>query len=182
MKMSRRTVLDVALIVLVGMAVSALLQGRTREGTSAQPLGPMPTWSLRAADGRTLSSDDYRGKVLVLNFWASWCPPCRAEMPGFMALQDELSDQGLAVLGFSLDEEAQDHLDFVRSSGLNYPSMQLSGPEGAALVASFEGVAGSLSSIPTTLVVDRAGSVVYAHTGFLSQAELERVVRPVLAR
>lgn len=175
-----RWAIDVTLLALVGLVAYGLLHGRTRQGTSEAPLGRMPDWRLTASDGRTLSSEDLKGKVLVLNFWASWCPPCKAEIPGFIRLQEELGGEGLALVGFSLDETAEDHLGFVRSSEMNYPSMLATGPEGARVVAAFEAVVGKMSGIPTTLVVDRSGAIVYVHTGFAAKEELERVVRPLL--
>lgn len=175
-----RWAIDVVLLALVGLVAFGLLHGRTRQGTSEAPLGRMPEWRLAASDGRALSSEDLEGKVLVLKFWASWCPPCRAEIPGFVQLQEELGGEGLAVVGFSLDETAEDHLRFVRSSGINYPSMLVTGAEGARVVAAFEAAVGKMSGIPTTLVVDRSGAIVYVHTGYVSGGDLEKVVRPLL--
>jgi len=66
-----------------------------------------PEWSLKDADGKTVHSSDFKGKVVILDFWATWCPPCKAEIPGFIALQNEYGKKGLVVVGISVMKVAQ---------------------------------------------------------------------------
>jgi thiol-disulfide isomerase/thioredoxin len=120
-------------------------------------------------DGRTLESADWRGKVVLVNFWATWCLPCRVEIPELVALQEEYHDR-LVILGISEDQESA---DFVRKFGaerhVNYP-LVMSTPE---LRARFPGIV----ALPTTFVLDPEGRMVKKHVGLLRGVEAEAMTR-----
>jgi thiol-disulfide isomerase/thioredoxin len=120
--------------------------------------------------GRTISSTDLRGKVVIVNFWATWCPPCRAEIPDLIKLQDKYRDQ-VVVLGISEDEGPVDAVEaFVAEQKMNYP-VALTTP---ALRKIFRGV----TALPTTFVIDRDGRIAQKHVGLLNaqMTELETQV------
>jgi len=152
------------------------------QATSGKVLGRMPDWSLTDSNGRTVRAKALQGKVLIVDFWASWCPPCRDEIPGFIALQKQYGSKGLQVVGFSMDRSPEVHARFVRDQKFNYPSMYLRDPMGQKVQAAFEKVVGPIRSIPTTLVVDRKGNIVFQHTGFASKQDFEKVVVPLLGK
>jgi peroxiredoxin len=161
--------------ILAALAAAALLAS-----CQSQQTGRRPDWSLKLGDGRKVSAADYDGKVLIVDFWATWCPPCRKEVPGFIKLQKEYGDKGLVVLGFSMDKDPETHDRWVKEQGLNYLSIFANNEEGQAVVGQFQKVIGEISGIPTTLVIDRKGQIVYKHVGYASPEDFEKVFKPLL--
>jgi thiol-disulfide isomerase/thioredoxin len=130
-------------------------------------------WELKDVDGKTVKSSDFAGKVIILDFWATWCPPCRAEIPGFIDLQKKYADKGLEVIGVSLDEQGPEVVKpFMKELGMNYPIVM----GNAQIVQAY----GSFEGIPTTFVIDRQGNVIAGHTGFTPKEVFEKEVTPLL--
>jgi thiol-disulfide isomerase/thioredoxin len=130
---------------------------------------PAPVFTARDLDGREISSASFRGKVVLVNFWATWCPPCRAEIPDLIALQDKYRDQ-LQIIGISEDEApAAQVRQFVNAHGMNYPVVMTS-PE---LEKMFPGI----SALPSTFVIDRNARVVQKHVGMLTARTTEYELR-----
>lgn len=131
---------------------------------------PIGDFAVTDLEGRTISSADLRGKVVLVNFWATWCPPCRAEIPDLIRLQEKYRDK-LIVLGISEDEVPPNEVKaFVTEQKMNY-AVAMTTP---ALGKIFRGV----SALPTTFVIDREGKLVQRHVGMLNaqQTELEAQV------
>lgn len=129
----------------------------------------LPPFSLKDLDGRTLSSADWKGKVVVVNFWATWCGPCRAEVPDLVALQDKYRDQ-LIVVGVSEDEGPVEGVRaFASQYKVNYP-IAMTTPEMEKL---FPGIV----ALPTTFVLDKDGRVVQKHVGMLHARDTEATAR-----
>jgi thiol-disulfide isomerase/thioredoxin len=129
-----------------------------------QPMDVEP-FTLTDLDGNAISFADLRGKVVLVNFWATWCPPCRAEIPDLIKLQERYRDK-LVVLGISEDEVGPDEVKaFVTEQKINYP-IAMSTPEMSQI---FKGV----SALPTTFVIDRDGKVQMRHVGMLDPANTE---------
>lgn len=126
-------------------------------------------------NGREQPLAQWRGKVLVVNFWAAWCPPCRTEIPDFIQLQDKYGKQGLQFVGIALDQKDPVQA-FADEIGINYPV--LLGKESAAEVARLAG--NRLSGLPYTVVIDRQGSVIAGKIGGATLAELEPIIKPLL--
>jgi thiol-disulfide isomerase/thioredoxin len=126
---------------------------------------PVGDFSVKALDGRTLSAADLRGKVVIVNFWATWCPPCRAEIPDLVALQSKYRDQ-LVVIGVSEDEGPLDNVkSFAAQQKMNYPIVMTT-PE---LQKVFPGV----TALPTTFVLDTDGRLAQKHVGMLDAQTTE---------
>jgi thiol-disulfide isomerase/thioredoxin len=126
---------------------------------------PVPDFTVTDLDGRRIRSSDLRGKVVIVNFWATWCPPCRAEIPDLNELQDKYRDQ-LVVLGISEDEAPVEIVKrFMADYRVNY-TVAMTSPE---LRKVFRGVV----ALPTTFVIDREGRLVQRHTGLLDPADTE---------
>jgi thiol-disulfide isomerase/thioredoxin len=157
----------------------ALLLSSCSGGESKSNYGRRPDWSVTLPDGKKVSAADYDNKVLILDFWATWCPPCRQEIPGFIALQKKYADKGLVILGFSFDNEPLEHDVFVKQQQLNYLSIFMKTPAGDAVVDQFQRLIGEISGIPTTLVIDRRGQIIYRHVGFGPPEEFEKVITPL---
>ena len=132
-----------------------------------------PAWKLPDLAGHIVSSDDFKGKVVILDFWATWCGPCRAEIPGLIDLQKNYQKQGLAVVGVSVDEGGVDVLKpFVKKFGMNYPVLVGDGKVQQAF--------GGIDAIPVTLVIDRQGRIVKRHLGLTDKDEFEAEIKPLL--
>ena len=130
---------------------------------------PLPALSMQALDGRTITSEDLRGKVTLVNFWATWCGPCRAEIPDLIKLQARYPEH-LQVIGVSADEgPIQVVEDFATEYGINYPIVMAT-PE---LSRAFPGV----MALPTSFVVDPEGRVVQTHAGLINPGVLEQETR-----
>jgi cytochrome c biogenesis protein CcmG/thiol:disulfide interchange protein DsbE len=141
----------------------------------AAPLDPgadAPDWKLQGLDGKAVQLSDFKGKVVVLDFWATWCPPCRAEIPSFIALQNQYRDKGLVVVGVSLDDGPGVVSSFAKAQGMNYP-----------IVMGNDNVAaqyGDIQAIPTTFVIDRTGKVVAKHEGGTDKDTFEGEIKKAL--
>lgn len=177
--MSRYWTGALALLMVVGLLLAGT-SGAEAEG--GKPLGKMPAWKLVDSNGRTVSSKELQGKVVLIDFWATWCPPCKKEIPGFIELQKQYGKDGLAVVGFSFDEEAAAHTDYVKRQKMNYPSLLATTGDGAKTVAEFEKILGRIESIPTTLIVDRKGNIVFVHEGYAEKSAFEKVLKPLLLK
>jgi thiol-disulfide isomerase/thioredoxin len=107
-----------------------------------------PEWQLSDVDGKAVKLSDFKGKVVILDFWATWCPPCRAEIPGFVAIQKKYADKGFTMIGVSLDQQGPSVVkSFMHSFGMNYPVV-MGNPK---IVVDY----GGITAIPTTFVIDR---------------------------
>jgi thiol-disulfide isomerase/thioredoxin len=128
-----------------------------------------PVFTAVDLDGRRLSSASFTGKVVLINFWATWCPPCRAEIPDLVALQDKYRDR-LQIIGVSQDEAPPDVVKrFVAEHKINYPVIMAS----AEIEKLFPGV----SALPTSFIVDRDARIVQKHVGMLTARTTEYEMR-----
>ena len=131
--------------------------------------------SLPDAAGKEQPLAQWKGKVLVVNFWATWCEPCREEMPRFVKLQDQLGAQGLQFVGIAIDE-ADRARQFASEISLNYPT--LIGSYGAIELSKTFG--NRLGALPFTVIVDRAGRVVHTELGPVKDQQLRSTIRQLL--
>jgi thiol-disulfide isomerase/thioredoxin len=128
----------------------------------------MPDFSKKnVVDGTVVSSDAYRGKVLLVNFWATWCPPCRKEIPYLIKLQEKYQGKGFSVIGISMDEGGKRVVrKFLEKLKVNYPVII----GNAKIAREFGGVIG----IPVSFVVDRQGNLVKRLDGYVSEKVVEK--------
>ena len=181
----RRTVVTVtaAVAVLLGgaLAVTFLTQGKgnasgNTDGTVEYQPGhrPLaPDFTATSLTGTTIRLSSYRGKTLVLNFWGSWCPPCRAEAPTLAVLAQQYSSKGVAFLGDDVADTPSNALAFTRSVDITYPS--ISDP-GYLVVQRFSQVA-PVSDTPTTVVIDKTGHVAGMVLGEVSYGQMTTLLR-----
>jgi len=128
-----------------------------------------PVFATLDLDGHTLSSASFRGKVVLINFWATWCPPCRAEIPDLIALQDKYRDR-LQIIGISQDEAPPEVVKrFVADHRINYPVVMMS--------AEIEKLFPGINALPTSYIVDREARVVQKHVGMLTARTTEYETR-----
>ena len=150
-------VVTVALILALGACSksgdASMVLPAAKPLVAALPvLGPAPTWSLKDVNGSVVTSEQFKGKVVVVDFWATWCGPCREEIPGYIALQKKYGADNLAIVGVSLDEAGPDVVKaFIKKFGVNYQMVM----GDSAVQTAF----GGMEAIPTTFLIDRTGQV-----------------------
>src|SRR3990172_984757 len=137
--------------------------------------GGMINFILPEVDGKKHSLEEWRGKVIVLNFWATWCPPCREEIPLLIALQKKRAADGLQVVSVAIDDKTAVML-YRQSVGINYPIL-MGGDDALDLVARYGNRMGSL---PFTVIIDRGGAIAVRKLGAFTQNELESLIEPLL--
>lgn len=178
---TRRRLLVASAVLLPALAVLALLAfGFTREPRYIESpmLGrPAPVFTLALFDGRTLRLEDLRGQVVFLNFWASWCPPCRAEAPALEMTWQRVKDQGVMFLGISTQDEEDRARGFLDEFGITYPN----GRDPGGRIAIDYGVWG----LPETFFIGPDGRITYKHVGTLGPgliaAKLDEARRGVIS-
>jgi peroxiredoxin len=136
---------------------------------------PAPDFTLPSLGGGELSLSDYRGKIVVLNFWATWCGPCRDEMPAFVRMQNEYGSRGVQFIGVSIDSGAFEAIaDFAQEFGANYPLAH----DNMTVYDSYEGT----TAVPTTYLITRKGEIWFYMPGPLSREALAPALESMLAR
>ena len=124
-----------------------------------------PEFTIEDLKGNSISLKDFDNKVIVLNFWATWCPPCKSEIPGFIEAYTELKDKGLEIIGISLDQiGAEGVLEFSNDYKINYPVAM-------ATEEIYEAYKPG-QYIPASIIIDRNGRIRHRHVGFLDKATL----------
>ena len=132
-----------------------------------------PDFTLANAKGERLRLADYKGKVVLLNFWATWCGPCKVEIPWFIEFQKQYQAKGFTVLGVSLDEDGWKVINpYVAKQKINYPIL-LGNEEVNQRY-------GGIEALPTTLLIGRDGKVAYLHAGLVSKSEYEKEILALL--
>lgn len=129
-----------------------------------------PDFALTSTDGKTIKLSDFRGKVVVVDFWATWCPPCKAEIPDFIKLYSQYKDDGFQMLGISLDQGGlSDVKPFMKDYGINYPIVMGDNQ----VVAAYGGIRG----IPTTFVIDKEGKIKASFEGYRPASVFEKLIQ-----
>ena len=169
-------------ILFAGLVILAIAAGAA-VGIGRKSVAPGPderaqaifAASLPDAQGSPHALGQYRGKVVVVNFWATWCAPCIEEMPGFVRLQDKYRDRGVVFVGVAIDDPDA-VAPFMRKLGINYPVL-------TAEAAGFEllkAAGDSKGVMPYTLVIDRNGAVAQTRSGIFRESELDQALAALL--
>jgi cytochrome c biogenesis protein CcmG/thiol:disulfide interchange protein DsbE len=167
----------VAMVLVVGLYFVNRYWISPALNTQAQSNGdhPMaPGFSLKDISGKTINLNEYRGKVVMLDFWATWCGPCRIEIPEFVDLQNRYGNQGFAVIGISMDDGPGPVVDFYREFKMNYPVAMGSERLGELY--------GGILGLPTTFLIGRDGRIYAKHVGATDISVFEEEVRQLLAQ
>lgn len=167
-------------LTLIGLAILALASpGTESKAADLSSVVPVevsfaaPDLSLRNLQGQTESLADFRGDVVLVNNWATWCPPCKAEMPTLSAYYDQHASEGFTIIAIEAGDPMESVLQFVQSLELKFPVWL--DPNGASIRAFGNG------TLPNSYVIDRSGTVRYAWTGEISMAMLEKYITPLLS-
>ena len=142
------------------------------EQAQAQQGGTAVNFELDSLTGDPVALDDYKGDVIVMNFWATWCPPCRAEMPGLNRFYETHRDDGVVILAINAQESVETVRPFIDANGFTFPVLlDLHGQVAQQY---------STRSFPTTFIIDREGTIQHVQTGEISEKELDAIVLPLL--
>ena len=164
MKNWKRVALFAALLAV------AVLAGCSRP---ASPASDVPQFSFSSLEGKTVAMKDLSNKVVIVDFWATWCGPCREEIPHLNELYSELKGKGLEIVGISMDTDGTDGVkDFAHEFRIQYPIVM--GDERVA--ESFGGIIG----LPTTFIIDRQGRVAKKYIGLPPAADMSRIVKELV--
>ena len=169
--MRRKNILSMALAVgLISLAYGCAAPVQVESESAG---GPLPAFSLQDLEGDPFTQEDLDGKVALINFWATWCGPCKIEMPWFVDFQRQFKDRGFTVLAISLDEGGWDPVRaFADEMDFNFPVVLGGDPVSEAF--------GGIYVLPTTLIVDRSGEIVYRHSGLAPKATYEQEIESLL--
>ena len=129
-------------------------------------------FTLKDPAGAPLKMDAYKGKVVLLNFWGTWCPPCRLEIPGFIELQNTYRDQGLVIVGVAVEDTPEAVRTYATESRINYPL--------AMVQDDIEEAYGPMYGLPVSFLIARDGSICMKHFGELKKEKVEREIKALL--
>lgn len=177
MKRDPVVLIVVAMVVAVMLVFGFKLARRSNQGvasgTAQMKSGTAPDFTLQSLDGKTVRLSDFRGKPVVLNFWATWCGPCKIEMPWFVDLQKQYGPSGVQFLGVAMDDASpKDIAEFAASMKVNYPI--LIGKE------SVGDDYGGVQFLPETFYIDRNGKVIDKAFGLKGRGEIEDDIKKIL--
>jgi peroxiredoxin len=138
------------------------------------PAGPAPDFTLRTMDGPNMRLQEQRGRVVMVNFWATWCGPCRQEMPQLNRLYEKYRASGFVLLGVNVDDDARKAADLAAKLGVRFPVLL---DTDKAVSKRYD-----LATMPSTVIIDRDGTVRHVHRGYLAGYEdtYERQIRELL--
>jgi thiol-disulfide isomerase/thioredoxin len=170
-----RTLIAVILFFAAGGALFLMANPKTSETAALRFVdnGPAPDFTLSDINGATVKLSEMKGKVVVLNFWATWCGPCRKEIPDFIDMQNEYGKDGLQFIGVALDDGGAAVVKpYADKTKMNYP----------VLIGSEDVVKkyGGMNAIPVTVLIDRKGNMRARYVGMRTRAVLESMVLPLL--
>ena len=160
----RRHLRWLALSLSVATLLACRVGGSSLDGGPGRAVGPAPSFGLNTLDGQRLVLADLRGQAVVLNFWASWCAPCRGEMPHFERVWQDYRDRGVVVVGAAIEDDLVSARQFAGQLGITYP---LGLDEDRSIARSYE-----IVGLPGTMFIGRDGSLVRRWIGVLSEQQL----------
>jgi peroxiredoxin len=178
---------DPLVLIVVAMVISLMLvygirTARHAPSWSAGGNGngtPAPDFTLQTLDGKPLRLSDFRGKAVLLNFWATWCEPCKVEMPWFVEMQKQYAAEGLQVIGVSMDDDGPEEVaKFAKEMAVDYPILLGKQADRDSVANLYGGV----QFLPETFYIDRQGKIVDKSFGLKGRGEIEDSIKKALGQ
>jgi len=165
----------VAVVIALMLAIGLRVARHSRQSAVIQMKGDVaPDFTLQSLEGKSVHLSDYRGKAVLLNFWATWCAPCKIEMPWFVELQKEYGPEGLQIVGVAMDDASPKEIaDFAKDMGVNYPVLIGKESVGDAY--------GGVQFLPESFYIDRNGKVLDKAFGLKGRGEIEDDIKKIIA-
>ena len=175
MKRDPFIIVIVAVVIALMLVVGLRMARRTQPAAVIQTKGDVaPDFALQSPEGKTVHLSDFRGKAVLLNFWATWCAPCKIEMPWFVELQKQYGPEGLQIVGVAMDDASpKDIADFAKDMGVNYPVLIGKEAVGDAY--------GGVQFLPESFYIDRNGKVLDKAFGLKGRGEIEDGIKKIIA-
>ena len=160
---SKRNIIWIIIILMIGIYLFPTIKNRVAFAGNKPALNEMaPEFSLKDLSGKNVRLSDYKGKVVLVNFWASWCPPCKMEIPGIQKVYTAYKDKGFTVIGIATDDVSP---SFIKSMGMSYP----------VVLADNEVISdyGNISGIPASFLVGKDGRIIKKVMGMYFESSLK---------
>lgn len=171
-----KTTLMILIVAGIALAAGVLWHQQNRPTVAVETVSPALRFSFPDTSGQVQDVSQWRGKILVINFWATWCPPCLKEIPEFIQWQQAYQAKNLQFVGIAIDD--QDSVaEYLQPIAINYPIL-IAGDEGSVLAHQLGNI---INAVPFTVIVDQQGRIVHRHPGELTKEQFLRVVEPLLA-
>ena len=171
-------IVTIAILLFTGQFLAHRYGVQAAPPSANEMTGAMaPDFELNVVDahGKSIKLSSLRGKAVLLNFWATWCEPCKIEMPWFVDLQKQYGPEGLQIVGVSMDDESEKTVaDFAKKMGVNYPILV-----GTEKVADLYG---GVEGLPTSYFIDRSGKVVAREAGLISESRIVDNIKKSLGK
>lgn len=171
-----KTALMILLVAGIALVAGMLFQQKNQPAGVVEKASPALQFSFPDTDGRLQAVSQWRGKILVINFWATWCPPCLKEIPEFIQWQDTYRVKNLQFVGVAIDDR-DSVAEYLQRVAINYPIL-IAGDEGSVLAHQLGNI---INAVPFTVIVDQQGRIVHRQPGELTKEQFPRVVEPLLA-
>ncbi len=164
----------IIIVALLALGGGMIAKGVLSPVKHTSPM-PLPDIYLPDVSGNLHSISEWKGKVLVINFWATWCPPCLKEIPEFMAMQEQYAAKGLQFIGIAIDDQ-ESVQEYLVSNKVNYPIL-IGGVTGIALA---QQLGNKFDAVPFTIVVNPQGQIIHQHPGEFSREQIVEIISPLL--
>ncbi len=183
--MKRISILTISLVLIVAISGFFLMSVPTSDATTSETRASTdgkqaPDFTLTTTDGKTLKLSDYKGKGVIVNFWATWCPPCRAEIPDMIELQKEYASKGFSFIGIAIGDEEEKVKAFVVAQKMNYP-VAIGSRELAMSYGKFT-QEGAIRGIPTSFVINGKGEILEYFVGARDKATFAEAIKKAIAK
>lgn len=160
---SKRNIIWIIIILVIGIFLFPTIKNRVAFAGNKPALNEMaPDFSLKNLSGKNVRLSDFKGRVVLVNFWASWCPPCKMEIPGFQKVYTAYKDRGFTIIGIAMDDVSS---SFIKDMGMTYPVVMANDK----VIRDY----GNISGIPTSFLVGRDGRIIKKVMGMYFESSLK---------
>jgi len=170
-----KSILLILVSAITALSVGIFAQYAIKNPEVKSDTSALPAIVLPDLQGKQRNISEWQGKVIIVNFWATWCPPCLREIPEFITLQQELGDKGLQFIGIAI-EDLSPVAEYAKTMHINYPIL-IGDENGIALSVALGNI---INAVPFSVVIDQQGHIIHRHPGEFSRQQILDIVKPLL--